>query len=174
MGMFTSVYDRNGKEVQIYTGEDRCDAYHIGDHVRWRIWPHDYGIRVLLDGVYKGWAEGEAHPYVLIKDHKILDVIPESELLIYANSSINIESLLANKYRIPELTQEQFEALFTPEAVIAHRQATLISLQAHLEYQASISHLSPSDQLRDAISQLVSIPVNYTAIGKILLDNEHQ
>lgn len=78
MGMFTEVMVKSGEYyVQIKWGNDWCEKYKIGDNVPFQITEHPGRVNA-FDGVYDGIGPGPEYNYhwVVVKDHIIVDVIP--------------------------------------------------------------------------------------------------
>jgi len=79
--MFTSVMLDNGEEVQIKTGWDECERFHVGDEVPWHPIKGLAGEGYLFDGVYDGMSCKGLPPkwkdyWVVIADHRIAAVVP--------------------------------------------------------------------------------------------------
>lgn len=80
MGSYTTIiHPSDGRELQIKTGGDVCDVYHLGDTVKWEVY-HDLGGEgTLLDGVYPSYSDLGEDDWVVIKNHKIHSVASKNE-----------------------------------------------------------------------------------------------
>ncbi len=98
MGLYTSIrHPYDGRELQIKTGHDSCDWYNIGDTV----------FFFIDKDIYESYTPSKIppHPYsdkgdddwVIIKDHKIIAVVPRCETL--SGKEIN-EAILSKRYKI--------------------------------------------------------------------------
>lgn len=77
MGMFTTIIRPiDNMELQIKSYRDNLDRYTVGDVVDWHIWPDQPGIGTLLDGAYESYSEKGLDDWVIIKDHKVVMLVP--------------------------------------------------------------------------------------------------
>jgi hypothetical protein len=114
MGMFTTIIDPTGcgRELQIKCGYDDCDTYHVGDTVDWKIWPDKPGVGKLLDGVYESYSDRGVDDWVVIREHRIRELVPRDSLLGQVG-----ESGLLNYFKI-----EPFERRWWTEAAWVRRE----------------------------------------------------
>jgi len=75
MGMFTSIiHPKDGHELQIKTGWDDCDTYHVGDTVPFKIVTDIFESGGIFDDVYDSYSKSGRDDWVIIKNHKIVAV----------------------------------------------------------------------------------------------------
>lgn len=80
MGMYTTIlHPETNQEIQIKTGEDDLEIYHVGDTVNFWVNENWAGQGKLLDGVYDGWGVEDGRYWAVIKDHKVAGVFDISE-----------------------------------------------------------------------------------------------
>jgi len=96
MGLYTKIIDKDGEEIQIKVGEDNLETYNIGDTVPWEI-GDEAGTGNFIDGVYFGYGKRLENGVfeekaVIIKDHKIHDVVPINHSYEYLLEHYEIKS----------------------------------------------------------------------------------
>jgi hypothetical protein len=80
MGMFTTIiHPEDSRELQIKCGFDDCEIYSLGEEVWWEIWPDKPGRGKLLDGVYTSHSDRGDDDFVLIKNHRVVGIMPKVE-----------------------------------------------------------------------------------------------
>lgn len=108
MGMYTTIiHPDDGRELQIKTGDDDLEVYHVGDEVDFKVNPDWVYSGKLFDGVYRGCGYTGEDAWVVIKNHKVEAV---------ENLSYSINEL-TKKYDIKELDK----SLWTEEAWDRHK-----------------------------------------------------
>jgi hypothetical protein len=80
MGMYTSIiHPDDGRELQIKSGWDDCETYHVGDIVEWFVAEDCPREGKMLDDVYDSFSDKGEDDWVVIKDHVVFAVIPRTE-----------------------------------------------------------------------------------------------
>ena len=81
MGMFTTIRDEDGFDVQIKCGwgYDFCETYLVGETVPWRIDKFNVGKGYMLDDVYLGTSCKMTDWWVVVKNHVVLVMFPYVE-----------------------------------------------------------------------------------------------
>jgi len=75
MGMFTSIiHPKDGRELQIKTGDDLCEFYKVGDKVPFHVVKDIYGKGGIFDGIYSSYSDKGEDDWVIIKGHKVVAV----------------------------------------------------------------------------------------------------
>lgn len=75
MGMFTSIiHPKNGRELQIKTGDDLCEFYKVGDKVPFHVVKNIYGAGGIFDGIYSSYSDKGEDDWVIIKGHTVVAV----------------------------------------------------------------------------------------------------
>jgi hypothetical protein len=136
MGVYTTIiHPQDGRELQIKTGDDLCDVYHVGDAVLWSFRKDRAGWGTLLDGAYASYSDHGPDDWVVIKDHRVHAVVPQGQDVY--------EASLMQQYDIPfedhELwSDEDWEKVYRRRA---ERKA------AARAFDESIKHLPPKKQM---------------------------
>lgn len=152
MGVYTSIIDEDGIEIQIKTGNDWCDTYKIGDVVKWKIFPDYYMQSVLLDGVYWGcgWPESEPR-WVVIKNHRVLGT--------YSCEEFEHDEL-AEKYAI----EPPDPSWWTEEARERHEKMRARSREEFDKFEASIAHLPAEERLGKVLTYPIRHMLDYQSV----------
>lgn len=156
MGMFTRIiHPKDGRELQIKSGYDDCETYHVGDTVSWYInksWPR---TGKLLDDVYDSYDDD----WVVIKDHVVVAVV-DREAGDY-NS-------LRERFEIQDIP----DSAWPEEAWIKQREAENRHEKEYSEFLETIKHLSGKERLAAIFSYPIRKMLNYKSISSKVFSSE--
>ncbi len=163
MGLFTSViHPEDGHELQIKSGIDDCEIYHVGDEVRWFVDKRFPRNGKLLDDVYDSLSSRGPDDWVVIKDHKVHAVVPRTE-----NGYDDYQSL-REQFGIEDLPDSEW----TEEGWKWKRELEERCRKENEEFEKSIAHLSPRDQLGMRLARPISKQLGYASIARQVLKIE--
>lgn len=159
MGMFTTVTGPNNFSIQIYLGNDLCDTYSIGEEVPHGVNPDVYDDVWGLDGVYYGYGD-DLNGWVIIKNHRVEDIIPCPKNGDFDHQ--DERERIVTAYEVHELVGEEYEALFTEEAIRKEREAQ----EAHdRELAARLEGANtPAERLARVLTWPIERSLNYQAL----------
>ena len=172
MGTFTTIiHPDDGRELQIKTGGDVCDTYHLGDDVKWDIGYYPQ-TGALLDGVYSSYSDNGVDDWVIIKDHKVHAVHKYVDCHCqdcgdYCKNN-ECESSLLKFYdvKLPE------DSLWSKKAWNEKNKLEKKSKKEFDKFKKSISNLNPNEQFAALLSYPLREMRNYISIGRKLFKIE--
>jgi hypothetical protein len=160
MGLFTSViHPDDGRELQIKSGIDDCETYHVGDEVHWFVDRQFPRRGKLLDDVYDSFSGRGPDDWVVIKDHKIHAVVPRTE-----NGYADYQSL-REQFGIEDLPDSEW----TEEGWKWKREREEKCRKENEEFRKSIAHLPPKEQLALCLARPLSKQLGYAGIARRIL-----
>ena len=134
MGMYTSIiHPKYSRELQIKTGFDDCERYHIGDTVRFYVNKDIFGYGGIFDGVYDSMSNKGDDDWVIIKDHKIIAIRSRKR---------NKYQDLIKQYKIKKPSKK----LWTERAYQKHKIQQAKFREENRKFNASIKHLPPNER----------------------------
>lgn len=173
MGMFTTIINPvSGIDYQIKCGDDICKTYTLGDYVDPSPSEYSPGSGYLLDDVYNGYdTTGSA--WVVIKDGYVKEIVPytwvesdnEDDDGCYNPCS---DFDLKAKYQITEPPRE-----WRSEELWQEKEARELKYaEENAAWKATISHLSPKEQLGMSIAKIFNRRLNYADLLKLMITVE--
>jgi len=162
MGCFTTICDpAQNLSVQIYTGDDVCGTFSVGDTIPWQPNPFYPGEHV--DGVYEGLAgEGPKFEdyFVVIKDCKVLAVVPKGPPAEF--DDLDPAYILYKQYGI----QPPDPSLWTAEQWEERQQREDKYKAEAEEFRKSIAHLTGPERLMAVMTKPIRERLDWNSIGR--------
>ena len=157
MGTFTSIiHPDDGRELQIKCGHDVCETYKVGDYVDWFV-IKDYPKQgYLLDDVYDSFSDRGEDDWVVIKAHKVQAVVPRTK------NGYGDYQVLRERFGIKDLPDSKW----TKEGWENKRKREEKWAKEREEFEKSIAHLSPKQQLAMRMMRPISRKLDYSSIAE--------
>ena len=175
MGMFTSIiHPDTGLEIQIKTGDDFCDTFHVGDNFPTFHDPNVWGSGRMPNEVHDGFSfennQGCYH-WVVIKHGKVHAVVPTKETDDGLSPTVNE---VYKQFGIDPLQDNR--KFYTPKAYRNYRRRIEIERLKAARHKRSwhkrIEGMSKAE-IRSEIGKDMCQPIRralkYEAIGRRLL-----
>jgi hypothetical protein len=153
MGMYTSIiHPKDGRELQIKTGNDSCDTYKVGDTVSFFVNKNIFGCGGIFDGIYSSYSDKGPDDWVIIKNHKV--VLVKAKKFKYET--------LIKKYKIkePNIT------LWTARAYQEHRRRQKELKEENDAFMKSIKNLSPEKKMGAILSRPLAKSIGWESLTR--------
>jgi hypothetical protein len=163
MGMYTSIiHPDDGRELQIKSGWDDCETYHVGDIVEWFIDKDAPKEGKLLDDVYSSYSDKGDDDWVVIKDHQVLTLIPRTK------NEYGDHQILRDRFGIKDLPDSEWSDEAWAEKIEQEKQWE----KEDEEFQKSIEHFSDNEKFIAQLLKPICRSLNYESISTQLLTIE--